>query len=152
MSDVVDIVTRSRMMANIGTKGTKPELLIRSAMHSRGFRYRTNVAKLPGKPDVVFPRYRVAVFVNGCFWHLHGCHLFRWPRTRPDFWRAKIVRNVQRDLENIDELAMAGWRVATIWECALKGHERMNLDDIADKLSEWLRSDHSSSPRQISFP
>lgn len=91
MTDVVDKATRSRMMAGIKGKDTKPEMLIRSELHRRGFRFRKNVKDLPGKPDIVLPKYRAVIMVNGCFWHGHGCRLFKWPSTRPEFWREKSI-------------------------------------------------------------
>ena len=129
------------MMAGIRGKDTQPELAIRSALHARGFRFRLHRKDLPGKPDIVFPKHRAVIFVNGCFWHGHGCHLFRWPKTRADFWRRKISGNVERDGRRHRELAAAGWRVATIWECALKGRSRLPVSVIAGYCAEWLESD-----------
>lgn len=140
-ADVVTPEVRSRMMAGIRGKDTRPELLIRSALHRAGFRFRLHQANLPGKPDLVLPRYHAAIFVHGCFWHGHDCHLFRWPATREAFWREKIGRNVARDIEQIADLASAGWRVALIRECALKGRTRLPLPDIVDAVSLWLKSD-----------
>lgn len=140
----VDVVTpevRSRMMAGIKGKNTQPELMIRSALHQAGFRFRLHHKKLPGKPDLVLPKYRAAVFVHGCFWHGHNCHLFRWPATRDAFWRDKIGRNVARDSQQMDALAGAEWRVAVIWECALKGRTRLPFFDIVETLGLWLKSD-----------
>lgn len=143
MPDVVSPETRSRMMAGIRGKDTKPELIIRKALHSRGFRYRLHDKKLPGKPDMSFPRYRAVIFVNGCFWHGHDCHLFKWPSTRKDFWKKKITRNRQKDLENMEALEKLGWRVLTIWECALKGRTCHSIGDVADKAASWLKSGKS---------
>lgn len=128
------------MMSGIKGKNTKPELLIRKALHRRGFRYKLHDNTLPGKPDLVFPRYRAVIMVNGCFWHGHGCNLFKWPSTRPDFWREKIRGNVEKDSKNLDALRISGWRVLTIWECALKGRTRLPLDEVIDLASEWLGS------------
>ena len=108
-------------MAAIKGSHTKPELAVRKALHALGLRYRLHARELPGKPDLVFPRYNAVVFVNGCFWHQHDCHLFKWPGTREHFWREKIGRNVANDQRAIEELERKGWRIATIWECALKG-------------------------------
>ena len=132
------------MMAGIRGKNTKPELMIRKALHARGFRYRIHCKDLPGNPDMCFPKYRAVIFVHGCFWHGHDCHLFRWPKTRPEFWRTKIDRNREVDARAMAELAAAGWRVGPVWECALKGRERLKLDDILCSLEEWLRSDEST--------
>ena len=140
MADVVDPATRSRMMSGIRGKNTRPELLIRKALHARGFRYRLH-CDLPGKPDICLPKHRAVIFVHGCFWHGHGCHLFKWPNTRPEFWRAKIGRNREVDGSVEEQLAAAGWRVATIWECAVKGKLRLNLDDVIERCADWLISD-----------
>ena len=144
MADVVDPATRSRMMAGIRGKNTKPELLIRKALHARGFRYRIHCKGLPGNPDMCFPKYRAVIFVHGCFWHGHDCHLFKWPKTRPEFWSAKIARNREVDHLAEQRLLSEWWRVATIWECALKGRERLALDDISRCCADWLRSDRQS--------
>ena len=140
MADVVDPATRSRMMSGIRGKNTKPELLIRKALHARGFRYRLH-CDLPGKPDICLPKHRAVIFVHGCFWHGHDCHLFKWPGTRPEFWRAKIERNRTVDAAAERALAQAGWRVAVVWECALKGRERRPLDEVSGELELWIRSD-----------
>ena len=103
-------------MAGIRGRNTKPELVIRSVLHRRGFRFRLYRRDLPGKPDLVFPKHRAVIFIHGCFWHGHGCHLFRWPKTREDFWREKIGSNMARDRRQFSALRDAGWRVATIWE------------------------------------
>jgi DNA mismatch endonuclease (patch repair protein) len=141
LADVVDAATRSRMMSGIRGKDTKPELMIRKALHSRGFRYRIHCKDLPGKPDLCLPKYRAVIFVHGCFWHGHDCHLFKWPKTRPEFWQAKIRRNREVDADSFECLAKSGWRLATIWECALKGKTRLQADDLVINLDHWLRSD-----------
>ncbi len=128
------------MMSGIRGKNTRPELLIRKALHARGFRYRLH-CDLPGKPDICLPKHRAVIFVHGCFWHGHDCHLFRWPGTRPDFWRTKIGRNREVDSAAEAALLAAGWRVATVWECALKGRERLPVEVQIGTLSDWLRSD-----------
>lgn len=125
------------MMSGIRGKNTKPELLIRKALHARGFRYRLH-CDLPGKPDICLPKHRAVIFVHGCFWHGHGCHLFKWPSTRPEFWKAKIERNLEVDAAAIIKLAAEGWRVGLVWECALKGKERLTLDEIVDLIASWL--------------
>jgi len=141
LADVVDPATRSRMMSGIRGKDTKPEMLIRRALHARGFRYRLHCKDLPGKPDLCFPKYRAVIFVHGCFWHGHDCHLFKWPKTRPEFWREKIGRNREVDRRAIGLLEAAGWRVGVVWECALKGRQKIGFDAISERLSEWLTSD-----------
>ncbi len=143
MADVVDPATRSRMMSGIRGKNTKPELLIRKALHARGFRYRLH-CDLPGKPDICLPKHRAVIFVHGCFWHGHGCHLFKWPSTRPEFWRAKIERNCEVDRAAEERLAAAGWRVATIWECAIKGAHRQPTETVTHSIAEWLQSREAS--------
>ena len=138
MADVVDAGTRSRMMSGIRGKNTKPELMIRKALHARGFRYRLH-CDLPGKPDICLPKHRAVIFVHGCFWHGHGCHLFKWPKTREEFWKAKIERNREVDARSMEALVKAGWRVATVWECALKGREATrSFDEVTDLLAHWI--------------
>ncbi|OAN82392.1 very short patch repair endonuclease [Jannaschia sp. EhC01] len=141
MADVHDRVTRSRNMAAIRGVDTRPEMTIRKALHARGFRYRLHAKGLPGKPDLILPKYTAAVFVHGCFWHGHDCPLFRWPKTREEFWRDKIGRNQTRDVDVRRQLGADGWRVAVVWECALKGRGRLPLAHVIDSLSVWLSSD-----------
>lgn len=145
---VADFVTpeiRSRMMAGIKGTNTKPELAIRSALHARGFRFRLHCRDMPGTPDIVFPKYRAVVFVHGCFWHGHNCHLFKWPKTRSDFWYDKINSNIARDRKQVHALTQSGWRVGILWECAFKGREKLPLEEIAERCSAWLVSDVSQS-------
>ena len=125
-------------MAAIRATNTKPELIIRKGLHAKGFRYRLYGKELPGKPDLVLLKYQAVVLVNGCFWHGHDCNLFRWPATREEFWREKIAGNIARDERNFTALRNAGWRIAVIWECALKGKARRSLADVIDSLSGWL--------------
>ncbi len=127
-------------MAAIRARDTRPELMIRKGLHARGFRYRLH-GTLPGKPDLVLPRWRAVVLVHGCFWHGHDCPMFRWPGTRAKFWRGKIERNRARDAAVKDALKRDGWRVATVWECALKGRGRLPLDSVLDSVAAWLSSD-----------
>ena len=143
MTDVVSSETRSRMMANIKAKDTKPELVIRKILHSRGYRYRLHGKNLPGKPDIVLPKYRAVIFVNGCFWHGHDCHLFKWPKSRVDFWKDKISGNKNRDLKNHLELNIQGWRQLTVWECAIKGKHRLSMDQIIENIEVWLNGNKS---------
>jgi DNA mismatch endonuclease (patch repair protein) len=96
---------------------------------------------LPGKPDIVLPRYQAVILAHGCFWHGHVCHLFKWPSTRPEFWRAKIARNREVDTRNKSTLAAAGWRQAVVWECALRGRTRLPQETIIEQCADWLRSD-----------
>jgi len=138
MADVVDPATRSRMMAGIGSRNTKPELALRRALHARGLRYRLHDRRLPGSPDLVLPRFRAVCFVHGCFWHRHpGCRYTTTPATRTEFWRNKFRENVARDKRNRDALLAAGWRVAVVWECAVR---RDGAPVVAKELDDWLRS------------
>lgn len=145
MVDIVSKTTRSKMMSNIKGRDTAPEILIRRALHKRGFRYRLHDKKLPGKPDMVFPKYKAVIQVHGCFWHKHNCHLFKWPSTRKRFWKEKISSNVERDTRNLMKLNQSGWRTLIIWECALKGRYRLTEAGVIDKTVLWLYSDQSSS-------
>lgn len=129
------------MMAGIRGKDTKPELVVRRGLHALGFRFRLHDRALPGKPDMVLPRWRAVIFIHGCFWHAHDCPLFRWPGTRQDFWRQKIGRNQERDAEVEVALDHAGWRVLKIWECSMKGPGRIGADAVMPLTADWLRSD-----------
>lgn len=144
MADVHDPQTRSRNMAAIKGSNTKPELTVRRALHAAGLRYRLHVKDLPGKPDLVFPKHSAVVFIHGCFWHQHDCHLFKWPATRKDFWVQKIERNVNNDLRTIERLRQLGWRVAIVWECALKGKTRRNETETMQTLASWIKSSEES--------
>lgn len=127
-------------MAAIRSGNTRPELIVRCALHAVGLRYRLHVRALPGSPDLVFPKYRAALFVHGCFWHQHDCHLFRWPATREDFWRKKIAGNVAGDAHAITALHDLGWRTGIIWECALQGRTRLNREQAMQAIEEWVKS------------
>ncbi|KAF0843428.1 T/G mismatch-specific endonuclease [Methylovorus glucosotrophus] len=127
-------------MSGIRGANTKPELQIRKALHRLGFRFRLHVRNLPGKPDIVLPRYNAVVFVHGCFWHGHACHLFKLPGTRQDFWKEKIFRNQQNDKKAADALSKGGWRVAVVWECAIRGSGK-DVAAIGLRLAEWIRSE-----------
>jgi DNA mismatch endonuclease (patch repair protein) len=127
-------------MSGIRGKNTKPEIFLRKALHAEGFRFRIH-ASLSGKPDLVFPKWKAVIFVNGCFWHAHTCHLFRWPKSRPEFWHTKISSNVARDGLNISKLLEAGWRVGIVWECAFKGRTRLDSSLLIKRCSMWLKSD-----------
>ncbi len=128
-------------MSGIGPKDTRPEMQVRRGLHALGYRYLLHVRDLPGRPDLVFPRRRAVIFINGCFWHGHACHLFRWPGTRPEFWRAKIGGNVHRDRQSRQKLLEADWRVLDVWECSLRGRERLNLDDVLKRCADFLEGD-----------
>lgn len=145
MADVVDPATRSRMMAGIKATNTKPELALRHGLHALGFRYRLHNRQLPGTPDIVLPKHRAVIFVNGCFWHGHDCELFRWPKTRPDFWREKIGGNMARDRRNHGLLITGDWRVLDVWECAMKGSGRLELAEVVERTAAWLTSDNQAA-------
>ena len=142
-ADTVTPDVRSRMMAGIRGKNTKPELAIRSALHCLGFRFCLHRKDLPGKPDLVFPKHKAVILVHGCFWHGHHCHLFKWPKTRSGFWRQKINSNIARDRKNLLALATGRWRVATIWECVFKGRTRLPIKAVAERCAAWLDSDEA---------
>ena len=128
---------RRRNMAAIRSTDTGIEMLVRRGLHRRGFRFRLHAKDLPGRPDVVLPRYRVVVEVRGCFFHKHECATFKWPKTREEFWRAKLTANATRDLTNQARLTEAGWRVAVIWGCAVGA----DADAVVDQLAAWITSD-----------
>ena len=111
---------RSMNMSHIRSTNSKPEEIVRKYLFSQGFRYRKNVKDLPGKPDIVLPKYRTIIFVNGCFWHKHDCPRFVWPSTNQEYWKPKIFGNVERDRKNISMLKSTGWKVLIVWECELK--------------------------------
>lgn len=138
MVDVVDRQTRSRMMSGIRGANTKPEIMIRKSLHSRGFRYRLHSKGLPGKPDIILPKYRVAIFVHGCFWHCHDCHLFKWPSTREQFWRNKLTQNAARDRKNTEALMGCGWRVLVIWECSIKNTDSATQEKVIDLAEKFI--------------
>lgn len=137
MTDIVNKKTRSRMMSGIRGKDTQPELLLRRALHARGFRFRLHVKTVGGRPDLVLPKHKVAIFVHGCFWHRHeGCRFASTPKTRPEFCTAKFATNVRRVKNVAAELSREGWRIATVWECALR--KPTNVIAAVDLLELWL--------------
>ncbi len=138
MADIVSTQKRSEMMSGIRGKDTKLELTIRKRLYAKGFRYRVNYKELPGKPDIVLQKHKAAIFIHGCFWHGHDCHLFKWPSSRPEFWKTKISRNIEKDAEVMAELRKSGWRVLVIWECAIRGKGRRPIDEIIKRTSEWI--------------
>jgi DNA mismatch endonuclease, patch repair protein len=136
-------------MARIKGRHTKPELLVRRALHARGLRYRLH-GQLPGRPDIVFTRFRAVIFIHGCFWHGHDCELFRLPSSRTEFWHKKIVGNRRRDEGVLAELSSMGWRVLTIWECSLRGRGKIGLENVTDRALAWLATkDRMSEIRGI---
>jgi len=141
MTDIVSKKKRSQMMAGIKGKNTKPEVAIRKALFNKGYRYRLHKKNLPGKPDLVLAKYNTVIFIHGCFWHRHDCHLFKWPKTRPEFWKNKINGNKIRDLKHLKELYELKWRVLVIWECAWKGKYKRSLNEITALTEKFLKSD-----------
>ena len=127
-------------MSRIAGKDTKPEELVRKYLFSKGFRYRKNVRKLPGTPDLVLPKYRAVIFVNGCFWHGHeGCKYFVWPKSNAEFWRLKIETNISRDQRKKDQLRDMGWNVMIVWECELRLPKRqVTLERLENQLRQIL--------------
>lgn len=139
MVDVVDSATRSRMMSGIRCKNTKPELLVRKYLHSRGLRFRLHAKKLPGKPDLVLPKYKAVVFVHGCFWHQHSeCKYATMPNSRKDFWANKLSENIARDSYQIAALNGLGWRVFVVWECELR-EGKTRLDSLYLEITENVK-------------
>jgi DNA mismatch endonuclease (patch repair protein) len=143
--DVHPPLVRSKNMRAIRYKDTQPEMSLRRALHAKGFRFRLNVRSLPGTPDIVLPKYHATIFVHGCFWHGHHCHLFKLPQTRKEFWQSKIAGNMRRDIIAREKLLAAGWRVAIVWECALKGRHRLSIDALISELAAWIADTRSPS-------
>ncbi|MEB0075833.1 DNA mismatch endonuclease Vsr [Pseudomonas sp. CCI3.2] len=138
MTDVVDAAIRSRMMSGIRATNTNPELLIRKALHAKGFRFRIHVKHLPGKPDLLLPKYKAALFIHGCFWHGHACRYFKVPKTRTDFWLEKIGKNQIRDNRQVEALSALGWRVLIVWECAVRSMKKEKSPLLVDLIASWL--------------
>lgn len=149
MADVLTAEQRQLNMSRIRGRDTKPEMLIRRNLHARGLRYRLHDRSLPGRPDLVFPKYRTAVFIHGCFWHAHGCALSKLPATRQDFWKKKLDGNAARDRKAIGALQAAGWRVLVIWECSIRGPGRLNDLKALDSAAGYIRQDHGEPLKEI---
>ena len=133
---------RRKNMSHIRSKGSKPEEIVRKALFSKGFRYRKNVKALPGCPDIVLPKYKTVVFVNGCCWHMHDCPRFVWPTSNENYWYPKILKNVDRDKKNKELLQIIGWTVLTVWECELK---KNNRNETIIRLEQEIRSKGSTA-------
>lgn len=146
MADVVDKKTRSRMMSGIRAKDTQPELYLRKSLHAQGFRFRIHVKDIPGKPDIVLPKYRALIVIHGCFWHGHDCHYFKLPATNTNFWKTKIDSNRKRDRMALSRQHRDGWRCLVIWECAIRMSQRhpekLNVTALA---AQWLTGRCSSA-------
>lgn len=141
MTDVHSPETRSYNMSQIKGRNTKPEEIVRKYLFAQGFRYRKNDKKLPGKPDIVLPKYHTCIFVNGCFWHGHeGCKYFVWPKSNADFWKEKISGNIRRDIDNNQKLSQLGWNVITVWECELKSDKKeKTLNKLVHQIKELAK-------------
>ena len=143
MADNKAPLTRSQMMARVRSADTRPELVLRKALHAIGFRFRLHVRSLPGSPDIVMQKHKCAIFVNGCFWHGHAdCKNFRIPKTRPEFWAAKIEANRERDTRAIEALMSGGWRVLVVWECATRSFK---VDNLIGIIATWLQGTETSA-------
>lgn len=138
--DTVDKATRSHIMSRVGQKNTGPEMRLRKALHHYGLRYRLHDKRLPGSPDIVFPRFKAVLFVHGCFWHSHGCEASTIPKTHKKYWIEKFESNVERDRKNKENLLEEGWRMMVVWECVLKG-KNLDLESVVRTVSDWLRSE-----------
>lgn len=140
MTDVHDPETRRRNMSAIRGRDTKPELLLRSALHRAGYRFRLK-STLPGKPDLVMKKYQTAIFVHGCYWHMHDCPRFKQPGgDNAEFWRFKLTRNAERDRDVKSAILAAGWRHLVVWECAVVGKGRLDLQTVVSRIGAWLTS------------
>lgn len=139
MPDTVDSATRSRIMARVRSRNTEPEIVLRRALHARGLRYKLHDSALPGRPDLVFPRFGAVCFVHGCFWHRHeGCPRATTPASNREYWERKFEGNVSRDRRHRAALLAAGWRVGVIWECALR--PKGQVEDVSMRVERWLKS------------
>lgn len=145
--DVFTSNIRRKIMTKVSGKDTRPEILVRKILFASGFRFRLNDKRYPGKPDIVLPKYKVVVFIHGCFWHQHeGCSRSKRPETRKEFWDQKLDANIERDKRNIQQLRDMGWRVAVVWECAIK--KKSAFEQTMISLESWIRSDEP----EISIP
>lgn len=151
MTDIMTPEERSRCMASIKGRDTKPEILVRKYLFRRGLRYRVNNKKLPGSPDIVLKKYKTVVFIDGCFWHGHkGCKYYRLPQSNTDFWRKKITGNAARDYVNNIDLQLAGWHVVRIWECQVKTKEQR--EETLERLYRTIVNGRQQSPAYSDIP
>jgi len=146
MADIFDSSKRSQIMARVKTKNTAPEVKLRSILHRNGFRFRLNRKDLPGKPDIVLPKYKAVIFVHGCFWHGHDCKRGRRPQTNAEFWNQKIDENIKRDKLDIIKLNELGWRVLVVWACEIK---KQNQDDLVLHLKEFLLGEYTVTRNDV---
>ncbi|WP_460597685.1 very short patch repair endonuclease [Geomonas sp. Red276] len=149
MADIVSQEERSRIMSRIRGKNTKIEQVIRRGLFARGLRFRLHDSRLPGKPDLVFPRYRTVLFVNGCFWHGHDCSLFKRPSSNQEFWDAKIQKNRDNDRKKISLLVGTGWKVITVWECALRGKKDEDITVVLETVAKRIGKDFTEKISSI---
>lgn len=140
-TDVHSPEQRRYNMSRIRGRDTRPELVLRKGLHREGLRYRLHVKELPGRPDIVFPQHHAVALVHGCFWHGHDCPMFRLPATRTEFWREKVATNQRRDEQALAALLTAGWRVLTVWECAMRGPARLELKTVIASAAAFVRGD-----------
>lgn len=138
--DILSPEGRSALMSRIKGKDTKPEIAVRQSLHRRGFRFRVDGAGLKGRPDLVLKKYGAVIFVHGCFWHAHDCPLHRVPSTRREFWSRKFEQNRIRDSEAVAELHQKDWRTCIVWECALRGKQKLGIDEVTEAIADWLSS------------
>jgi DNA mismatch endonuclease (patch repair protein) len=137
MTDVFDTKKRSEIMSSVKNKDTKPELIVRKLLHSMGYRFRLHRKDLPGSPDIVLPKYKVVIFVHGCFWHGHeGCPRAKLPKTNTEFWEVKITKNMARDAEGVQNLSKMGWKSLVIWTCEIR-----DLEELSKKIKYFLSND-----------
>lgn len=149
MVDVLTSAQRQLVMGRIKGKNTQPEIKIRSALHLKGLRFRLHQKNLPGRPDLVFQKYKCIVFIHGCFWHKHDCHLFQQPATRKEFWKKKIDQNQLRDQEVLTSLRKSGWRIAVVWECALRGRSKLEFETLINSLASYIRNNSENELYEI---
>ena len=139
MADVLTKEQRRLNMSRVKGRDTKPEMIIRRGLHAKGLRFRLHRRDLPGRPDLVLPRHRVIILVHGCFWHGHGCHLCKTPRTRTGFWKSKIAKTVERDQRTTEILVREGWRVLIVWECALRGSGKIPIEQLLEECEAFIQ-------------
>jgi len=141
MTDVFSSEKRSKVMSRITGKNTEPEMKIRKALHGLDYRYSLHKKNLPGKPDIYFRKYNALIEINGCYWHGHDCHFFKWPQNNKEFWKKKIGRTKERDGNNFRKLQDMGYRLLVIWECAIKGKTSLDFEVLIESVIKWLHSD-----------
>ena len=140
MADHLTPEKRSWNMSHIRSKDTSVEVKVRSYLFKKGFRFRKNVSSMPGKPDVVLPKYKAVIFVHGCFWHRHGCKRSTTPKTRVEYWTQKFARNVENDQKHNDDLRAQGWRVLTVWECEIN-HD---FESTMERVIDFIKNQHAT--------